>query len=350
MKTRIIETKTYIQNNPKQAIGDQSSRKPTQARAKSPSARARAKHLSTSAGAKRVLVAILVMVLGAVLFLGACAKAPAENKSESKFQDIAKNLDKSLKQIKSIAEIGHMEPSWLAMLDSPTTYELKEGYKPPSKLIWEEINESALSQLDGLDYWENLPELAYGQCTGYVGWVMVYIYGIQDYPHEVSTIDNRNAGEWVCSQRLWLMENAQFVGAATTETGEIKYHGERYQPGDIIVFNCTPDDSQGKLYSLPTYDYWGEEDVPYYTHIGIVGSDPTKWEEDFSDLDEPAKQAGTLPVGQYNMHHDIESHGGIVNMLSPEQFIMRNYDDGQSMDFSRSYEIYRVLSSESRNG
>lgn len=217
-------------------------------------------------------------------------------------------------------------------------------YTPLTSKKWADINEEMMSSLDGLGYWEDIPGFSFGQCTGFVSWVAIKCYGILDYPHSVSTDIDRNGGEFVSSQRKWLRENALLVGTATTNTGEIVYKGGRYKPGDIIVFNSRPDGSEGKLYEMPMYDYWGDEDTDYFTHIAVVGSNTTMWKEELDLENETAKweAVGTLPEGQYNMHHNVESHGGICNELSPEQFITRNVP-ADNPYFSRSFEVYRLL-------
>ena len=210
---------------------------------------------------------------------------------------------------------------------------------------WRDIGDAALNALNGIDYDDDIPDMPYGQCTGYVAWAMVNLYGIPEYPHSFSSEDMRNGGEYVDAHRMWLMENADFVGYATTETGQVTYHGGNYRPGDIIIFNNQRDCSEGTLQEgnlNPFTDYWGEAGNAFFTHIAIVGSDTTEWNENLEDGTywETGKQ---LPKGQYNLHHSTFSlTHGICNILSPEQFISRDVPE-DNMDYSRSYEIYRLL-------
>ena len=278
----------------------------------------------------RLFVLLFILVLIIIAFFWKRTESKKDHTSDN---TDAYTLDLLYKSVKIVSDIKNtIRPAWY-------------DFDMPSDLSWADINEDDLNKLNGLNYWEPLPELDFGQCTGYVSWAVLNYYNIPDYPHDFSTEDNRNAGEYVDSHRMWLQENAYYVGSATTDTGEIVYTGGRYLPGDIIVFNITYDCSEGFLYSAEYFDYWADELYGgNFTHIAIVGTDNTNWKEDLT-LDSPiAIKDGTLPEGQYNMHHSIESHGGVCNILSPEQFITRaatntDIDD----DFSHSYEIYRVL-------
>ena len=212
-------------------------------------------------------------------------------------------------------------------------------------LKWSDIDEDELNQFNGQGYYETFPGVNVSVCTGYVGWAMTHIYGVPDYPHGVSTEAHRNAGEFVDSHRMWLIEHAEYIGSATTVNGVLEYHGGRYKPGDIIIFNNQRDCKEGKLVlgtSTPNIDYWaGEDGTAFFTHVGIVGNNNTKWIENLDTA--TAEDSGEkLPAGQYNMHHNTWSLAGVVDMLSPEQFITRDVPE-DDMEFSRSYEVYRVL-------
>ncbi|MBO4234835.1 MAG: hypothetical protein J5928_00115 [Firmicutes bacterium] len=223
--------------------------------------------------------------------------------------------------------------------------EVESSYKPLLDKTYSDIGgDEALNALNGYGYWDSIPDVGFGVCTGYVGWAMVNVYGVPDYPHSVSTVDNRNGGEWVDAHRMWLMEHAAFIGCATTENGTVTYHGGSYMPGDIIIFNNQRDCDEGELVqstSNPSSDYWGRYGEAFFTHVAIVGADNTLYEENLEEH-EFWEAGGTLPEGQYNMHHNTGSLGGIRLALSPEQFITRDVPD-DNMDYSRSYEVYRVL-------
>lgn len=214
---------------------------------------------------------------------------------------------------------------------------------------WTDIGgDEALSVFDGQGYYEALPGLPYGVCTGYTGWAMNNVYGISDYPHEISTADNRNAGEFVDAHRMWLLDNAEYIGSATTEDGGVTYHDGRYMPGDIIIFNYRRDGEYGELRLTRNSRYcdcWHDGNEAVFTHVGIVGADTTLYSEDLQ-AGKFWKTEEELPEGQYNMHHSTGSLRGIRNILSPEQFITRDVPDENDTDYSRSYEIYRVLKAE----
>ncbi|MCR4710740.1 MAG: hypothetical protein K5707_00415 [Clostridia bacterium] len=215
---------------------------------------------------------------------------------------------------------------------------------PAVDKTWAEIDEDQLNAYNGWGYFDIFPDVEVTGSTGYVGWAMTHVYGIEDYPHAVSTPARRNAGEYVDAHRMWLQEHAEFIGSATTVDGKLEYHGQRYQPGDIIVFNNQHDGREGTLtkgVSVPDIDYWGEDGIEFFTHIAIIGSSRVKYQEDLSD-GTYTDTGEELPEGQYNMHQSSYLLGGVVNVLSPEQMITRDVPE-DDMNFARSYEVYRVL-------
>jgi len=193
--------------------------------------------------------------------------------------------------------------------------------------VFGRFDEEALNGFNGQYYYTAMPGMSYGCCTGFVGFMTYNLMGIEDYPHTRSTASHRNGGEYVDGHMIWLMENADMVGYATTENRKVVYHGETYQPGDIIVFNNRSDAYLGELspgISSQNFDTWKVDGYAILEHIAIVG-----W------------NTSGVPAGQYNMHHNTSSRN-IINQDSPEQFILSSPPNGSKDGRSRSYYVFRL--------
>ena len=195
-----------------------------------------------------------------------------------------------------------------------------------ARRVYGRFDEEALNGFNGRYYYTAMPGMSYGCCTGFVGFMAYNLYGIEDYPHTVSSAAHRNGGEYVDAHMIWLLENAEMVGKATIENRKVVYEGETYQPGDIIVFNNRSDGFLGELspgISSPNYDTWKVDGYAVLEHIAIVG-----WSTD------------GVPEGQYNMHHNTSTRN-VINDDSPEQFILNSPPNGKEDGRSRSYYVFR---------